>query len=158
MARVFLGLGSNIGEREANLRRAIELLDGHPQIEVRRVSSFYETAPVGYTDQPSFLNAVAEVETSLRPRELLDAALEMEGRMGRVRTIRWGPRVIDIDILLYDNERVDEEALQIPHPRMMEREFVLRPLAEIAPNLVLPNGCTAAEAAAALRGAAGRDG
>jgi len=158
MPTAFLGLGSNIGDRKANLARAVAMLAAHPQIEVVDVSSIHETEPVGYTKQPDFLNAVARVETTLRPRELLDVILAIEAEMGRERTIRWGPRVIDIDILLFDGEQVDEPGLQIPHPRMMEREFVLRPLAEIAPNLVLPNGCTAAEAAAALRGAAGRDG
>ena len=146
MAKVFLGIGSNLGDRWANLERAVELLGARPQIEVLRISSFYETAPVGCTEQPDFLNAVALVETSLKPRELLQAILGIENQMGRLRTIRWGPRVIDIDILLYDGEQMDEEDLCIPHPRMMERGFVLRPLAEIAPDLILPDGRTAAEA------------
>jgi len=150
MRTAFLGLGSNIGDRKANLARAVAMLAAHPQIEVVKVSGARETAPVGYAEQPDFLNAVARVETTLRPRELLDAILAIEAEMGRERTIRWGPRVIDIDILLYDSEQVDEPGLQIPHPRMMERQFVLEPLAEIAPDLVLPNGRTARQASCEL--------
>ena len=150
MPTAFLGLGSNIGDRKANLARAVAMLAAHPQIEVVDVSSIHETEPVGYTKQPDFLNAVARVETTLRPRELLDVILAIEAEMGRERTIRWGPRVIDIDILLFDGEQVDEPGLQIPHPRMMERQFVLEPLAEIAPDLVLPNGRTARQASCEL--------
>jgi 2-amino-4-hydroxy-6-hydroxymethyldihydropteridine diphosphokinase len=150
MPTAFLGLGSNIGDRKANLARAVAMLAAHPQIEVVDVSSIHETEPVGYTKQPDFLNAVARVETTLRPRELLDVILAIEAEMGRERTIRWGPRVIDIDILLFDGEQVDEPGLQIPHPRMMERQFVLDPLAEIAPDLVLPNGRTARQASCEL--------
>ena len=145
MPLAYLGLGSNLGDRRANIERALELLGEEPTIKVIRVSSFYETEPVGYTDQPDFINAVACVETELPPRELLRAIMSVETKMGRVRTIRWGPRVIDIDILMYDDQQVDEEGLQIPHPRMMERKFVLEPLAEIAPDLVLPGGKTAGE-------------
>ena len=150
MPTAFLGLGSNIGDRKANLARAVAMLAAHPQIEVVDVSSIHETEPVGYTKQPDFLNAVARVETTLRPRELLDVILAIEAEMGRERTIRWGPRVIDIDILLFDGEQVDEPGLEIPHPRMMERQFVLDPLAEIAPDLVLPNGRTARQASCEL--------
>lgn len=136
-----------MGDRKANLERALDELAAHPRIDVVKVSSFHETAPVGYVDQPDFLNAVAQVETSLTPRELSEAVHSIEDQMGRKRTIRWGPRVIDMDILLFDDMQVDEEGLQIPHPRMMERSFVLEPLAEIAPDLVLPDGRTAKDAA-----------
>ncbi len=147
MARAYLGLGSNLGDTRANLDHAVELLNAHDGIRVTKVSSHLQTAPVGYLDQPDFMNAVIEVETALRQRELLEAVLAIEQQMGRVRTFRWGPRVIDIDVLLYDGEQVDEPDLVIPHPRMMERSFVLGPLAEIAPELRLPDGRTAAEAA-----------
>lgn len=143
----YLGLGSNIGDRKANIDRAIELLKAQRDVEIIKASSIHETAPVGYRDQPDFFNAVVMIETRLKPRELLNAVLSIESLMGRKRTIRWGPRVIDIDILLYDNERLDEDDLHIPHPRMLEREFVMKPLAEIAPDLILPDGRTASEAA-----------
>ena len=107
-------------------------------MEIIRVSSLYETAPVGVTDQPDFLNAVAAVQTGLGPLETLDALLHIENQMGRVRTERWGPRVIDLDLLLYGGERVSSPGLTVPHPRLRERAFVLVPLAEIAPELRLP--------------------
>ena len=147
MATAYLGLGSNLGNREENLRAALRGLEERGA-RVIRVSSFYETAPVGDVDQPGFINAVAEVETELQPEELLEAALAVERGLGRKRTIRWGPRVIDIDVLLYDSVSVDKPGLKIPHPEMMRRAFVLTPLAEIAPDLVLPDGRTAREAAA----------
>lgn len=146
MATAFLGLGSNLGDRHANLKNAVELLVSNPRIEVVKVSTFYETEPVGYTDQPDFLNGVVMIETDLQPSELLAVILEIENLMGRIRTIRWGPRVLDIDVLLYNAEIIDEEGLQIPHPRMTERRFVLEPLAEIAPDLILPDGRTALQA------------
>lgn len=145
--KAYIGLGSNIGDREVNIRRALDLLGEHSGIIVAGVSSLYETAPVGYVDQPDFINAVAILETDLSPHELLAVLLKVEEQMGRVRTIRWGPRVIDIDILLYGDVQVEENDLQVPHPRMMERRFVLEPLAEIAPDLVLPDGRTAKDAA-----------
>ena len=145
MTIVYLGLGSNLGDKKANLERAINALADHSQVRVLKVSSFYETAPVGYEAQPDFINAVAEVETTLKPEELLDLALNIEISMGRERTIRWGPRVIDIDILLYDDRCIDEDRLSVPHPRMFERKFVMEPLAEVAPDLKLPNGLTARE-------------
>ncbi|MEN6371235.1 MAG: 2-amino-4-hydroxy-6-hydroxymethyldihydropteridine diphosphokinase [Armatimonadota bacterium] len=145
--KVYLGLGSNLNDREGNISRAVEFLAENPQIDVMRVSSMYETSPVGYKDQPDFINAVVLVETALSPRELLDVVHAIEDLMGRKRTFRWGPRVIDIDILLYGSETIDEEGIKIPHPMMTERRFVLEPLAEIAPGLMLPGGQTAAEAA-----------
>lgn len=150
MAAVYLSFGSNLGDRESSIRKALDSLAAGGHIRVVRVSSMYETAPVGFTDQPDFINAVALVETDLSPLDLLRTILDLEREMGRVRNLRWGPRVIDIDILLYDESQVDSEELTIPHPRMMERAFVLAPLAEIAPDLVLPNGRTASQALASL--------
>lgn len=138
MPTVYLGLGSNVGDREDYLQRAVELLDKHPLIEVKKLSSFYESEPVEYPDQGWFVNAVAELETALLPMPLLDALQGMETKLQRERTIRWGPRTIDLDILLYDDELLSEPRLQIPHIRMHDRTFVLVPLAEIAPDLVHP--------------------
>ena len=134
----YLGLGTNLGDRESYLAQALKELAGLPTIEIGTVSSIYETAPVGLTDQPDFLNLVVSVRTTLSPRELLDALLNIENKMGRVRTVRWGPRVIDLDLLLYGDAVVETPELTVPHPRLSERSFVLMPLAEIAPNLVLP--------------------
>jgi len=143
----YLGLGSNLGNREENLKKAVALLDATGGIEVERRSSWYETAPMGKTDQGWFLNSVARIKTTMPARELLRAVLAVEQRLGRVRRERWGPRTIDIDILLYDDISVNEPDLEIPHPRMLGRAFVLIPLAEIAPDLILPDGRRAAVAA-----------
>ena len=151
MARAFLGLGSNLGDKEANIRESLERLSHHPGVRVEKVSSLYETAPVGFTDQPDFLNAAAEIETNLEPMDLLCITSDIEKKMGRVRNFRWGPRVIDIDVLLYDDVLLDTPELVIPHPRMYERAFVMVPLAEIAPDLKLPGGRTPAEVLESLR-------
>jgi len=140
LADVFLGLGSNLGDREANIREALDRLARHPGIRLERVSSYYETAPIGFTEQPDFVNAVALIETELEPADLLHIVVGIENDMGRVRSQRWGPRVIDIDLLLYNNTEADTPELTLPHPRMMERAFVMAPLAEIAPDLELPDG------------------
>ena len=145
----FLGLGSNQGDRAALLAQAVSRLNGVPGIQVVAVSSLYATAPVGVEDQPEFLNAAAEIRTVLAPRELLAACLRTEAGLGRVRTERWGPRTIDLDVLLYGDRRLAEEGITLPHPRLPERAFVLAPLAEIAPGLVL-EGRTIAERAAAI--------
>ena len=137
---VYLGLGSNMGDSRANLQRAVALLDLHPEIKVERVSPFLETAPVGYLEQPHFLNGVLQATTTLSPQALLAAAQSIENRLGRKRTVRWGPRTIDIDILLYGDLVLKSADLTIPHPRMQERAFVLQPLALLAPELRLP-GC-----------------
>jgi 2-amino-4-hydroxy-6-hydroxymethyldihydropteridine diphosphokinase len=137
---VYLGLGSNLGDREANLREAIERIR-RLGLEVIRASSVYETEPVGYTDQPRFLNQVIEVnlDSQFRVSDLLHAVLKIERDMGRERTIPNGPRVIDIDILIYGEvEIADPPQLILPHPRMHERRFVLEPLSEIAPDLTHP--------------------
>jgi 2-amino-4-hydroxy-6-hydroxymethyldihydropteridine diphosphokinase len=134
--RVFLGLGSNQGQRAANLDRAVTLLA--PRVSIARLSSFYDTAPQGNPAQPRFLNAVCEAETALSPAALLGWVKEIEGRMGRRSGPLNSPRPIDIDILLYGNIELQTPELVIPHPRLAQREFVLRPLAEIAPGLVPP--------------------
>jgi 2-amino-4-hydroxy-6-hydroxymethyldihydropteridine diphosphokinase len=133
MVRAYVGLGANLGDREAAIRAAAE------QLGAVRLSTIRETEPWGYEDQPRFLNAVAELETDLSPRALLDRLLEIERELGRTRDgPRWGPRTIDLDLLLYDDERLDEPGLTVPHPRLHERRFVLEPLAELDPGLEVP--------------------
>lgn len=144
----YLGLGANLGDREANLRRAVELLAVTPGVRVRRVSAVYETEPVGLREQPWFLNQVVEVETDLSPQALLTRALEIEAALGRARRERWGPRIIDMDILLYNELTLETPGLTLPHPRLAERAFALVPLAELAPARPLPGGRTVAELAA----------
>ena len=140
MAIVYLGLGSNLGDREQHLARACGLLHQHPAVTVQAVSSLYETAPVGVTAQDAFLNAVARVHTALRPESLLAITQAVESRLGREPAIRWGPRVIDLDILLYDAQQLRKPFLEIPHKAMSERLFVLVPLSELEPTLRLPSG------------------
>jgi 2-amino-4-hydroxy-6-hydroxymethyldihydropteridine diphosphokinase len=135
---VYIGLGSNMGDKIANLNKAIEELGKVAGNKVLAVSSLYKTEPVGGIEQDWFVNAVAEIETGLTPRELLNKLLYIEKNLGRVRDEKWGPRVIDLDILLYDDLVMDEEGLSIPHPYLYERGFVLVPLAEIAPKMIHP--------------------
>ncbi|HZA61074.1 MAG TPA: 2-amino-4-hydroxy-6-hydroxymethyldihydropteridine diphosphokinase [Actinomycetota bacterium] len=139
MTLAYLGLGSNLGDRLANLTTAVSLL-GERGIRLRRSSRVYETEPVGGPPQPDFLNAVIEVETGGDARGLLDACLGVEGDMGRVRGERWGPRIIDIDILTFGREEIAEPGLEVPHPRMHERGFVLVPLLELDADPPLPGG------------------
>ena len=135
--RVFIGLGTNLGDDlERNLRNALAAIGTLPGTEVVRVSSFLSTEPWGATDQPRFLNAVAEIRTQLEPLPLLQALKQLESELGRVPTYRWGPRAIDFDIILYGERVVDIPGLRIPHPRYREREFVMAPLREIAPEKV----------------------
>lgn len=137
MTLAYVGLGANLGDREAAIRRAAAL------IGARRLSSIRETEPWGYADQPPFLNAVAEVETALAPRAFLDRLLAVERDLGRVRAgPRYGPRTIDLDLLVHGDRVVDEPGLQVPHPRLRERLFVLEPLAELAPGLEIPGNGT----------------
>lgn len=136
--RVFLSLGSNVGRRPDNLRKALDLIGREAGIKVVRVSLLYSTAPVGYTAQRTFLNGVLELRTRLGPRDLLDRLEGIEARMGKSTPFRNGPRRIDIDVLLYGLRQVDECGLVVPHPRMHSRRFVLEPLAEIAPRAVHP--------------------
>jgi 2-amino-4-hydroxy-6-hydroxymethyldihydropteridine diphosphokinase len=143
----YLGLGANLGARAAALAKALLLLDAIPGVGLARVSSVYETAPEGVTDQPAFLNMVVGCTSTLAPEALLEVALGVETSMGRVRTLRWGPRAIDIDLLVCGETQSDTERLTLPHPRLAERQFVLVPLAEIAPEVCLPDGRRAGEAA-----------
>jgi quinolinate synthase len=143
---VYLGLGSNQGDREAMLREARALLAGLPSTKVSAESGIYVTAPMGGPEQGDFFNQVVELETALAPRELLEAVLSIEGSLGRERAVRWGPRNIDIDILWYHDFSCADADLEVPHPRMEERRFVLEPLAELAPDLVLDSGRTVKEA------------
>jgi 2-amino-4-hydroxy-6-hydroxymethyldihydropteridine diphosphokinase len=133
----YLGLGSNLGDRRQHLAEAVRRLHAGPALQVIKVSSVYESSPVGVTAQPDFLNLVVQVATTHAPHELLAECLRVETDLGRVRGERWGPRTIDIDLLLYGDMRIDDECLNVPHPRMHERSFVLVPLAEIAPTLKL---------------------
>ena len=130
----YLSLGGNLGDPAASMGAALRMLDADPQTTVVSVSSLYRTPPWGKTDQPDFLNAAAEVSTGLSPRRLLELCLEAERKLKRVREERWGPRLIDIDILVFGNRSVHESGLDVPHPRMLERAFVLVPFAEIAPD------------------------
>jgi 2-amino-4-hydroxy-6-hydroxymethyldihydropteridine diphosphokinase len=134
----YVGIGSNLGDREGNLRRAVELLAAEDGIEVVSVSEIRETDPVGPVEQGPFLNGAVRLETDLGPHELLARLLAVEQRLGRVRGERWGPRTIDLDLLLYGNEVEDEPGLTVPHPRLHERRFALEPLADLAPGLEIP--------------------
>ena len=138
--RAFVGLGANVGDPPRAIREALSQLTREDGIRVAKVSGLRETDPVGYEDQPRFLNGAAELETSLSARELLERLLAIERRLGRVRGDgpRFGPRTIDLDLLLYGEETIDEPGLQIPHPRLHERRFALEPLAELDPALELP--------------------
>ena len=139
MPRAYVGLGANLGDREGALRAALAALDATEGIEVVAVSMFRETDPVDYLDQPRFLNGAAALDTTLAPRELLDALLEVERSLGRTRDgPRFGPRTIDLDLLLYGDESFDEPGLTVPHPRLHVRAFALEPLAELDADLVVP--------------------
>ena len=150
MAVVYLGLGSNIGDRTQHLVDACATLHRHAAIAVQAVSSLYHTAPVGFTAQDWFLNAVARLETTLSPPALLEVTQATEQQLGRVPTWRWGPRVIDLDILLYDTLQMCTPSLTIPHAALHERRFVLVPLAELAPDVQLPSGVRVCDLLSAL--------
>jgi 2-amino-4-hydroxy-6-hydroxymethyldihydropteridine diphosphokinase len=139
VTRAYVGLGANLGDREGTLREAVDALAAEEGIEVVAVSTLCETAPVGVGGQPRFLNGAVALETSLGARELLDRLLAVEQRFGRVRVPdEHGPRTLDLDLLLFGDERIDEPGLTVPHPRLHERRFVLEPLGELAPGLVVP--------------------
>jgi 2-amino-4-hydroxy-6-hydroxymethyldihydropteridine diphosphokinase len=146
VTRAYVGLGANLGDREGAIREAAR------RIGAARLSEIRETEPWGFTDQPSFLNAAAEVDTELAARELLDLLLEVERRLGRERGSgpRYGPRVIDLDLLLFGQDVIDEPGITVPHPRLHERRFALEPLADLDPALVVPGRGTVAELLAAL--------
>lgn len=144
MKRVFLGLGSNLGDRYDNLQQAIRLISSNSEINLVNSSSIYETKPFGYLEQPNFLNMVIEIKTTLNANELLKTLLNIEKNLGRIRGKRWGPRIIDIDILLYGDDIIDSEELKVPHPYISERLFVLIPLNEIF-NGRIPNSSQSIE-------------
>jgi len=139
---ILIGLGSNMGNRQENIMTAIKGLSNHPEIRVDKISSLYETKPVGVTGQPDFLNGAIGISTTLEPLKLLEVCLSVECEMGRIRKERWGPRNIDIDILLYQDRILCDERLHIPHPRLHTRSFVLVPLSEIASDLPVYQGLT----------------
>jgi 2-amino-4-hydroxy-6-hydroxymethyldihydropteridine diphosphokinase len=136
----YIGLGANLGEREQTIRRALDEIDRLPETRVSVVSRLHETKPVGIVDQRDFVNAVARLETALSPRELLDGLLGIERTLGRRRDReqRWGPRTIDLDLLLFGEQQIDEDGLIVPHPRLLEREFVTRPLREVMLGSAIP--------------------
>jgi 2-amino-4-hydroxy-6-hydroxymethyldihydropteridine diphosphokinase len=136
--KVYLGVGSNLGNRQGNIKKAARLLGENGNIQVVRRSSFYETEPVGYKKQPDFLNCIFEIKTSLTPLVLLKVLKNIEKKLKRVKNIKWGPRLIDLDILLYGNKVIEKTNLTIPHPEMHKRRFILAPLAEIAPEIIHP--------------------
>lgn len=141
---IILGLGSNMGDRFKNLEEALHLLEIRSAVKIIAVSNIYETAPFGVFDQPDFFNMVARVKTKLTPDELLRECLLVENLMGRIRTQPWGPRIIDIDLLLYDEINLLSPGLTLPHPGIIERGFVIIPLADISPEIILANGQTVA--------------
>jgi 2-amino-4-hydroxy-6-hydroxymethyldihydropteridine diphosphokinase len=139
VTRAYVGLGANLGPRETTIQRAVALLAAEQGIEVVEQSTLRETDPVGLVDQPRFLNGVVALDTTLSPRELLDVLLRVELELGRTRDgERWGPRTIDLDLLVHGSRVVDEPGLRVPHPRLHERRFALEPLAELAPDLEIP--------------------
>jgi 2-amino-4-hydroxy-6-hydroxymethyldihydropteridine diphosphokinase len=146
----YVGLGANLGPREITLLRAVDLLAETEGVEVRAVSQLRETAPVGVVEQPLFLNGAVALDTTRSPRELLDRLLEIERGLGRVRDVRWGPRIVDLDLLVYGDRQLDEPGLRVPHPRLHERRFALEPLAELDPDLVIPGRGPVSELLAAL--------
>jgi 2-amino-4-hydroxy-6-hydroxymethyldihydropteridine diphosphokinase len=139
VTQAYVGLGANLGPKEVTILRAVELLGAAEGVDLLELSQLRETEPVGLVDQPPFLNGAVALETTLSPRELLDVLLDIERELGRVREgERWGPRTIDLDLLVYGDEVVDEPGLRVPHPRLHERRFALEPLAELEPELEVP--------------------
>ncbi len=136
----YLSMGSNEGNRVKNLQRALAFLNNDPGIRILKVSSFYETEPWGGVEQSPFINIVVKIDSTLKADELLKSCQTVENQLGRKRLVHWGPRIIDVDILMLGDIRITDEKLTIPHPYMEEREFVLAPLREIAPDLILPSG------------------
>lgn len=150
MSVAYIGLGSNVGDRLGNIKKSIELLGSSPDVTVEKTASFYETKPVGYLNQPDFINTVVKITTKLTPHQLLKVTKSIEEALLRKRTVKWGPRVIDLDILIFDDIVMDEPHLRLPHPEIKNRAFVLVPLAEIAGSLKQTDGKTIAEILAKL--------
>jgi len=138
--KVYIGLGSNVGNKAENLARALLLIQDIEDVHINKVSSLYQTAPWGKTDQEDFINQVIEIETEWLPLDLLHRLQDIEIKLGRQRDVRWGPRTIDLDVLLFGRETIDLEELKVPHPYLLQRLFVLIPLQEIDPELVFPDG------------------
>lgn len=137
MNKAYLALGSNIGDKKKHLKSAIDIINSNENIKLNKISSLYKTAPIGYTEQDWFLNAVIEIDTNLKPLELLDVCQFVETELKRKRIIHWGPRTIDVDVLLFNEEEINHDRLLVPHPRMHERAFVMIPLSEINPNALV---------------------
>lgn len=137
---VYISIGSNVGDRQGFCRSAVEVLDATEGVDLKAASSLYETAPVGGPPQRSFVNLVVRVVTTLEAHDLLEVCQRIEGQLGRERDVKWGPRTIDLDILLYGDEKISEPDLEVPHPRMTERAFVMVPLLEIDPDVTDPWG------------------
>jgi 2-amino-4-hydroxy-6-hydroxymethyldihydropteridine diphosphokinase len=151
--RAYVGLGANLGPKEVTILRAVDLLGATEGVEILGLSRLRETEPVGVTDQPMFLNGAVALETTLSPWELLDVLLRIEQELGRVRDDRrWGPRTLDLDLLVFGDETVDEPGLRVPHPRLHERRFALEPLADLDPELEIPGLGTVSEALSKLDG------
>lgn len=148
--RVYIGIGSNLGDKQENIKKALDLLKANGRLSGVIAAPLYKTDPVGCADQDWFLNTVACFTTDMSPHDLLGVLMSMEKEMGRVRTVRWGPRVIDLDILLYGDLKIDFPDLQVPHPRLEERAFVMVPLADLSPDLVMPCGKTSVSLAEEL--------
>lgn len=148
----YIGLGSNLGESAGTLEQALQQLAAHPDITLLRQSGFYRSKPHGPQDQPDYVNAVAAIRTQLSAHDLLQALFSVEQAHGRERLIRWGARTLDLDLLLYGDALIDTPELTVPHPRLGERSFVIWPLAELAPDLILPDGRVLAELQQALPG------
>ncbi len=151
MTKAYIGIGSNLGEKEKNINMALKLLEIPAEIRILKVAPLYSSAPWGYTEQDWFLNTVAEIETVLPAKELLQKLLQIEKDLGRVRTVQWGPRTLDLDLLLYGDITMNTKELVLPHPRMAERAFVMVPLADLNPDLKVAGGKTAKELAEELR-------
>ena len=147
LTTAYIGLGSNLGDKGASIKKALELLGETPGVQVKKVASLYKTAPLYVPKQDWFINTAAEIETSLNPYELLLLLKEIEKKLERITTVRWGPRTIDLDLLLFGSEKVCAADLTVPHPRMFERAFVMVPLAEIASHLCVPGRGTIGELA-----------
>jgi 2-amino-4-hydroxy-6-hydroxymethyldihydropteridine diphosphokinase len=151
VTRAYVGLGANLGPKEVTILRAVDLLGAAEGVTLLELSQLRETEPVGVVDQPPFLNGAVALETTLSPRELLDVLLGIEHELGRVRgEDRWGPRTIDLDLLIYGDETVEEPGLRVPHPRLHERRFALEPLAELEPDLDIPGLGKVSELLAAI--------
>lgn len=150
MTIAYVGLGSNLGDKLGYIKQALDMLEAVPGLSLLRVASLYETAPWGNVEQAWYVNTVAEIDSQLTPEQLLEVCLSIEKQLGRTREVRWGPRTLDLDLLLFGHEKIKLPQLQVPHPRLAERAFVLVPLAELQPDLIIPQGSVRELAARSL--------